>query len=765
MSPQTWKRVKELYASATQLPVSQRVDYLKLQAAEEPRVLAETLRLLRYDLDEAEQRIEKLRLPSIAPSLHLLTSGDLLAGRYEVIRFLAAGGFGEVYEAEDRERGQRLAIKILRPEFSSADQISWIRREVQMARRIQHPNVCRVFDVVQSAQGVFLTMELLEGETLAAFLKREGALPERRALPILRQVVAALAAAHRNGVVHRDLKPGNIMIVPRPDGPPRAVVTDFGLARPAPSDRRSTATTSAAFGTPAYMAPEQIAGKPITSATDIYALGVVLHEMVTGELPFDDESPLTMAVRKMSRPPRSPREFAPELRPTWVHAMERCLDPNPRRRFSSVEDVLSHLDSRSTMVLRWKLARRWLRAHVSWKRTLATVAAAAIAIALWTIVPRTPSPQAVHEWQQGLHRLHAGEPLEAIKHWEESARSWTLPPRTSADLALAWNELRFPARAAQSLGAASWTAPSGDRQYRAAVNAWLTGDAKSAIELLNRRAAGEPDNPIFAADLAYFESLHTKKPAATWRRVADLQPDAPAAHLQLASLAADAGNWSEAEREFLTASLYFQTRGDAAMTRAVAARRGLRLLASGDAAAARNDLLPFTAASISGAGAGPCERMVVLLAGQQDNFRPPLDPIGYVSPRFQLFPTVAGGSLTTQFDDNKPDRVLVLSFPLPPVRICSAQLEYQARRNFNNVATENDYITLGAAPFETAYAPLNNLVWASTPREESQIATLELKAELFANVQRAYANQPLASLDIHAGDDTSFDYFKLTLVY
>src|SRR5208337_3906700 len=195
--------------------------------------------------------------------------GRLIAGRYRIVALLGRGGMGEVYRADDLTLGQPVALKFL-PEKAASDEalLERFRNEVRIARRVSHPNVCRVYDVGEVDGHTFFTMEYVDGEDLASLLRRIGRLPSDKALEIARQLCAGLAAAHAKGVLHRDLKPANIML----DGRGQVVVTDFGLAgladQIAGSDVRS--------GTPAYMAPEQLEGKEVNVRSDIYALGLVL---------------------------------------------------------------------------------------------------------------------------------------------------------------------------------------------------------------------------------------------------------------------------------------------------------------------------------------------------------------------------------------------------------------------------------------------------------------------------------------------------------
>src|SRR5215210_5707290 len=287
--------------------------------------------------DATSPRPRSQEEPAFAP-------GEMIAGRYRIVRFLARGGMGEVYEVEDQELRDRVALKTVRSEVARDHlTVERFRREIQLARKVTHPNVCRIFDVAFHDGTIFLTMELLEGETLAQRLRRSGPMSTEEALPVARQIAEALQAAHQAGIVHRDLKPGNVVLTEH-RGTARAVVTDFGLARLESGEDAMTLTAHAGVvGTPAYLAPEQVEGKEITGAVDIYALGIVLYEMLTGTVPFVGDTALSVAVRRLQERPASPRVHVPGLDARWEAAILRCLERDPAARFQSAPEAVEVL--------------------------------------------------------------------------------------------------------------------------------------------------------------------------------------------------------------------------------------------------------------------------------------------------------------------------------------------------------------------------------------------------------------------------------------
>jgi len=263
------------------------------------------------------------------------TPGAILAERYRIIGLIGRGGMGEVYRADDLKLGQPVALKFL-PKHLSGDKERLERffGEVRNARQVAHPNVCRVYDIAEVDGEHFLSMEYVDGEDLASLLKRIGRLPPDKALDLARQLCAGLAAAHDRGILHRDLKPANVMV----DGRGRARIMDFGLAVAG-----GEAGADESSGTPAYMAPEQFAGKPATVRSDLYALGLVLYELSTGRRAFDAVTIAAYRKKHAEETPTRPSAVLPDFDPAVERVILRCIEKDPAQRPSSAAKVAAAL--------------------------------------------------------------------------------------------------------------------------------------------------------------------------------------------------------------------------------------------------------------------------------------------------------------------------------------------------------------------------------------------------------------------------------------
>jgi TolB-like protein/Tfp pilus assembly protein PilF/tRNA A-37 threonylcarbamoyl transferase component Bud32 len=268
-----------------------------------------------------------------------LATGSTFAGRYQIVEELGQGGMGKVYKAFDREVNVRVALKLVKPEIASdKNTIERFRNELKIARGISHKNICRMYDLGREAGFYFITMEYVSGEDLRSFIRRARRLDVGTAVSIGRQICEGLLEAHRLGVVHRDLKPGNIMI----DREGNAKIMDFGIAR----SLKGKGITGAGvmIGTPEYMSPEQVEGKEADERSDLYALGVILYEMVTGHVPFEGDTPLSVAVKHKSEIPRDPRELNAQLPEDLSRLILRCLEKDKEKRYPSATAVSAELE-------------------------------------------------------------------------------------------------------------------------------------------------------------------------------------------------------------------------------------------------------------------------------------------------------------------------------------------------------------------------------------------------------------------------------------
>jgi eukaryotic-like serine/threonine-protein kinase len=265
----------------------------------------------------------------------------LLAARYEILGLLGQGGMGSVYKARDLELDELVALKMLHHDAVPTPRaLERFRREVKLARRVTHKNVARTFDISEHEGTKFLTMELVDGEPLSALLARDGKLIPQRAAQIAAEVCDGLSAAHAAGIVHRDLKPDNVML----SGSGRTVITDFGIAHAASSE--GFATIGGTVGTPAYMAPEQVEGAELDGRADLYALGVMLFEMLSGRMPFEAATPYALAAARLSSPPPDPRVLDAAL-PGWLaEIVVKCLARQPGDRYESADRVARALRAR-----------------------------------------------------------------------------------------------------------------------------------------------------------------------------------------------------------------------------------------------------------------------------------------------------------------------------------------------------------------------------------------------------------------------------------
>ncbi|HKV49080.1 MAG TPA: serine/threonine-protein kinase [Candidatus Acidoferrales bacterium] len=296
--------------------------------------------ILLSDVPEAEALIASSQdtasqgAPVNLAALHLSSAAIAALGqRYDVLDAAGHGSMGNVYKARDRETGEVVALKLLKPEIASDQQMmDRFKNELLFARKITHKNICRVHEFNRLGGIAYTSMEFIEGESLRSVLTRFGAMSLRKGIDLAQQMCSGLKEAHAQGIVHRDLKPENVMIDLRGN----VKIMDFGIAR---SMESLTRMTGAMVGTPAYMAPEQVAGKPVDYRTDIYSLGLILYEVFTGTQAFTADNAVAVAMKQLNDSPVPPREIEPGIPVPIERAILRCLEKEPGKRFQSIAEM------------------------------------------------------------------------------------------------------------------------------------------------------------------------------------------------------------------------------------------------------------------------------------------------------------------------------------------------------------------------------------------------------------------------------------------
>jgi eukaryotic-like serine/threonine-protein kinase len=354
MTPEQRARIERLLDAALDLEEPARSVYIDEACAGDPEI-RQLVEELQKGLGRAKGFLQG-ETSTLTIGGPVFRQGQVVIGRFRIVRLQGRGGMGEVYEAWDERLHLRVGLKTIRREQApNRDALQRFQREIRVAREVAHPNVCRVYDLLEhnepgEAPGsqkltTCLTMEWLDGETLQEHLRRSRPLSTADALPIVRQVGAALDALHASHVVHRDLKPGNVMMVPAADGGRRVVVTDFGLAKPISGGQDwFESNMDAQAGSPYFMAPEQLRNEKPTPASDIYAFGLLIDEMVTSSRAFDAASLGALYYQRLWEKPIPPGKRCADLPSDWEHAILRCLETEPSARPGSAAEVVRELE-------------------------------------------------------------------------------------------------------------------------------------------------------------------------------------------------------------------------------------------------------------------------------------------------------------------------------------------------------------------------------------------------------------------------------------
>jgi tetratricopeptide (TPR) repeat protein len=591
-----WERLKPLFDEAIELTAAGRAEFVQKLRVDDPQVAAQLEPLLENQgaalenqgaTETASEPLVRLK-DSVYTERHFFKEGEMVIGRFRIVRFLGRGGMGEVYQAEDTQLGQ-VALKTLRPGGAlDADSVLRFRQEVQLARRVTSTNVCRIHDLFQVPGDrdrlpcSFLTMELLPGVTLADHIQRDGPLPFAQAESVALQLCTALQAIHDAGVIHRDLKSRNIMLVPR-NGEPHAVVMDLGLARewePSDTGDSGITKTGAVMGTPEYMAPEQFQGPSVTPAADIYALGVVLYELATGIRPFQSATPLG-AVAKRAKHPAPVSSVRAGVPKHWDEVINRCLEYEPEKRWGSALEVAEVLKGIPAL----KAPSRLTISSVGMRRlAVATILAVAIAAGfLWYRSYSHPSPDAERWYQQGVAALREGTYLKSTQALERAVhldKNFVLAHTRLAD---AWSELDFTGKAKDEiLRASSLESRHGlasiDASYLDAVRATLTYDYADAVADY-RRILGrlpEAEKAYGYVDLGRAEEKAADLPEALkdYAEAARRAPEDPASFVHLGIIESRQGKTADGESAFAKAEALYRASSNFEGTAEIAYQRG-----------------------------------------------------------------------------------------------------------------------------------------------------------------------------------------------
>jgi tetratricopeptide (TPR) repeat protein/tRNA A-37 threonylcarbamoyl transferase component Bud32 len=324
-----------------------------------------------------------------------LTTGSTFTGRYQIIEELGKGGMGRVYKAHDTKIKEKVALKLIKPEIAKDKKtIERFSNELRLTRKIRHKNVCQMFDLGEEKGTQFITMEYVPGEDLRSSIRRFGQLPVGKSISIAKQICEGLAEAHRLGVVHRDLKSNNIMI----DKEGNVRIMDFGIARSLES--KGITGAGVMIGTPEYMSPEQVEGKEVDQRSDIYSLGVILYEMVTGRVPFQGDTPFTIGMKHKGEIPRNPKELNTQISDDLNRMILRCLEKDKEKRYQSAGEVHSELENiekgipttERVVPKRKPLTSREITVQFNVKKllipALAVAAVVIAAVIIWQLIPQ-----------------------------------------------------------------------------------------------------------------------------------------------------------------------------------------------------------------------------------------------------------------------------------------------------------------------------------------------------------------------------------------
>jgi serine/threonine protein kinase len=610
MTPELWARLNPLFNAAVEKPPDEQNAFI-VEACGTDEELRKELKALveahaKQDVttDQVAAKIKEL----ISKATSRYHPSDIIYGRFRIVRQLGSGGMGEVYEAFDLELSQTVALKSIRPDIAeNIGVLSRFRKEVQLARRLTGPNICRIHELfvapgsTGSPVDAFLTMEFLEGTTLSEELQQHGPIPWVRVRQIAIDICTALTTMHEAGIIHRDLKSRNIMLVER-NGTLRAVLMDFGLAHetsPRSSDAETTLTGPGTFiGTPQYMAPEQFEGKALSPSTDIYATGIVIYELLTGRHPFAASNALEAAVLRGKKP-----QPASSLRPGVPHrvdlAIEKCLRFNPDDRFQSAGDLADALVNPFSALT--KLPLRTPRVSSKWVALAALILGLATLPFFWkrSTPYRAPDQRALKWYEEGTAALHEGAYLKATSELQEAVNLDPTFDLAHARLAQAWADLDFTGAAEHEMLLASTperqrNLPELDRRYINAVRNTLTHDFDGSVREYSSILTNLPEDQkgFGYLDLGLAQEKAGKIPDSlkSYETAASLTPDNPAPYLHLGVLRSRQQDGAGAEAAYDKAEHLYELKQNLEGLGEVAFQRGHSANERGDSALAKVSL-------------------------------------------------------------------------------------------------------------------------------------------------------------------------------
>jgi Tfp pilus assembly protein PilF len=581
MNAELWRRLRPLFHNALDCAVEDRAAFIDAACGDDAELKENLVKLVQA----AQEGAETLDTPFIRfaqPSFTHFSSGEIILGRFRIVRPIGSGGMGDVYEAEDLQLG-RVALKTIRQDIaSSPEAFDRFRQEVQLARKISGAQVCRIHELylIPADRGraatAFLTMEYLDGTTLSQRLKDSGPLPVKQAQVVALDICEGLRLVHAKGVIHRDLKSANIMLCGE-GGSMRAVLMDFGLARDSgvagPDDQTSPIASAqdrtlpgAIMGTPAYMAPEQFEGKAVSPATDIYALGIVLYELITGLRPYAAPTPVAAAIRRAQRP-TPPSSLIHSVPRKWDRIIQRCLQYAPAERFQSADEVAKALRAGPADLGNLRKDRPWLFVAAC------TLAAACLA---WGIVNwwqtrqyYRPGPEALRQYDNGLSLIRQGNYAEATRVLQAALGHDKHFVMAHARLAEAWYNLDFQGSAQQELLIAlpeRDRLPSLDRKYLDAIHATVTGEPFAALEdykrILDDLPSSAKSSGYVDLGMAYERAGDIPHSLDSYAQAAALDGNNPAAYMHTGILQSRLHHVQQGDQAFARAQAIFGSEVD-----------------------------------------------------------------------------------------------------------------------------------------------------------------------------------------------------------